>query len=258
MIPRRRIGFTLWEVSVVLLIVGGLLAGSGVLVTRSLQQRQQSETTAKLAAIQRALLDFRRAFDRLPCPADVTQSVEAADFGVEAHTELGIPDCLSGVPTANFSSGTTIEGMVPTKSLQLPDDYAFDAWGRRIMYAVDSRLAAKYADGDAFSHVPVTDSTPKIAVASVSSTMKTQDAAYVLVSFGANGHGAFPRIGGPTRINAGSTNLDELTNCHCENDGSSKEMEPRFVQGASRDNPSNWNDTFDDRVVFETVSGLAH
>jgi hypothetical protein len=209
-----------------------------------------------LAILQQALLDYRRAFNRLPCPADASMGIDSAAFGVEAFTAIDMPDCLSGSPAANFSDGSIVAGMIPTKTLQLPDDYAFDAWGRRIMYAVDNRLSARYSHTDAFTNVPITEATSRIAVMGPPPTIRTTEAVYALLSFGANGHGAFPRPGGSSRLNVGSINSEELANCSCQSDGTPQPFAALFVQQASTDSPSDINNAFDDIVVFASRNTL--
>jgi prepilin-type N-terminal cleavage/methylation domain-containing protein len=138
----RVVGFTLLEMSVVLIIITVIVAGGMAMFTGSLQKRQLAETQVKLKAIQQALYSFRLANSRIPCPADVTLAVTDTNFGVEGAT-LGT--CTGGSPAANFSTGNNVEGMVPTVTLGLPDEYAFDGWGRRLMYAADARFTATNA-----------------------------------------------------------------------------------------------------------------
>ena len=67
------------------------------------------------------------------------------------------------VPTATFYALLSYyypEGMVPVRTLGLPDDYAIDGWGRRIFYGMDNRFATI----GAFSLIGVNDSTARISI----------------------------------------------------------------------------------------------
>lgn len=147
-------------------------------------------------------------------------------------------------------------GMVPTKTLGLPDDYAFDGWGRRMMYAVDVGLNRV----NGFTTIPASDTSTRMTVKDASGNAKTTKAAYVLISYGPNGHGAIPRFGGYTRISSGSVNADELTNCGCNSNGNQVGggITGTFVQKAPTQDPTQTNhtDDFDDIVVFGTRSDL--
>ena len=122
------------------------------------------------------------------------------------------------IPTATFYSALqrAALGMVPTKALELPDDFAIDGWGRRIIYVVNP----SFTGTNAFTvTVPITMTssfcTSKRRPAAQSETTM---AAYVLMSTGPNGHGGWPRnFSGANiaRISSGSVNTDEQTNCHC-------------------------------------------
>lgn len=309
-------GFTILELGIVLLIISTVMGGIMVLFNQSIDQRQVQETQSKIAAIQKALLDYRIAFNRIPCPADVTQAIDATSsnyFGVEAANQ---GTCISGTPAANFSitaatfTGTTtngsavvtsvsstaglsigtlvsgtgitagtsiasidsstqitldtaatasnagvtisrntvVGGMVPTKTLQLPDDYAIDGWGRRIMYIVDVNMTA--AAGAA--NIPVTDSaTNRITVTGAGAGTKTTGAVYLLMSFGKNGHGGYIRNGSSTRLaNYISADADELTNCHCNSSAAATAFAASFVQKPAQVS------AFDDIVVYGTRADL--
>lgn len=308
--------FSLLELSVVLLIISVVMGGMMVLFNESIDKQQLKETEFKMAVIQKSLLDYRLAFNRIPCPADATSDMDATSnnyFGVEASNS---GTCISGTPAANFSiaassfTGTTtntsaivtsvsstaglsigtlvsgtgivagtaiaaidsatqitldtaatatnagvtisrntvVGGMVPTKTLQLPDDYAIDGWGRRIMYAVDVNLTA--ASG--FTNVPVADAaTNRITVNDATGAAKDTSAVYLLLSHGKNGHGSYPRSGGTARLaNYISADADELTNCHCDGSAVATAFSATFVQ-----KPASIS-TFDDLLLYGTRADL--
>lgn len=307
--------FTLLELSIVLIIISVIMGGAMVLFTRSLDLQQTKETQFKMAAIQDALLKYRRAFNRIPCPADVTRTMDATSsnyFGIEGANN---GTCTGGTPAANFSvtastfTGTTtngsavvtsvssttglavgtlvsgtgitagsyitsidsttqitinnaatatnagvtisiytaVGGMVPTKTLSLPDDYAVDGWGRRIMYMVDVNMTA--ASGAA--NIPVTDSsTTRITVKDATGAAKTSSAVYLLLSYGKNGQGGYNRSGSSTRLGSISSDADELTNCHCNANGTSGTFSSTFVQ-----KPATIG-VFDDLVLYAARADL--
>ena len=271
-------GFTLLEMSIVLILIGVIVGGSITIFTASLQKHQLDETLAKLQTIQATLYNYRVAFNRLPCPADITLALTDPNFGVEAAypgynaspAPLTSPgDCVEGTPRAYWNGGTASDGGVPTQTLRLPDDYGMDGWGRRIKYVVDTNFTAP----GAFTTNPYPDTTAPggarlnvfntrdVAGGGVHRTQLTNLAAYVLISFGPDGNGAFPRTGGTTSIGANTVNYDELTNCTCALDGTNSGqrvgMNPVYIQKAPTMNPANRFDNFGDVVVYGTRATLA-
>lgn len=201
----RVLGFSLLEMAVVLVIIAVLAAGGAVIFASQFQQRQAEVTQARMTKLQQALLDYRRTFKRLPCPADIkSYNVRDQYFGIEAANATGCNGSPAATYVYNMSTGSAVTctaaqhcvygGMVPTKTLKLPDDDAFDGWGNRIVYAVDS----DFAKADAFVTqsdiaADVQAGTTRIIVRSEHDDPKTIAAVYVLLSAGANGHGAYPR-----------------------------------------------------------------
>ena len=254
---KRRSGYSLIEMCIVLAIITTVVASGMTIFSNSLQQRQFKDTQKKLDVIQQALLNFRTAYNRIPCPADATMAVGATSsnyFGIEAATP---GTCTGSTPAANFSNGNNVEGMVPTKTLRLSDDYAFDGYGRRIMYAVDARFTAN----NAFITINASDTITRMTVNDSSGNPKTTTAAYVLLSMGPNGHGAYPRGTGTanlniasSRINVGSVNTDELNNCDCSSSAVATGLDGVFVQKTATQDSStpNHTDDFDDVVAFAT------
>lgn len=264
-------GFSLFEISIVLTIIGTVIAASTVLFNSYMKQSQYKDTVNKLAVIQKALLDYRRAYDRLPCPADVTIGISHPNyvmenllFGAEAQlwynpypgyvhgcydrTGAGfypsaniIDDYVNGIgsdqpaaPAMVSPVTQVVEGMVPTRTLGLSDDYAIDGWGRRIMYAVDATATSPPFT----SRIPLPDmgsgpNSSRITIipynftpsATLYANYKTSLAIYALISYGPDGHGGWPKSvnglyaygsGTVAPIDAGSQNAFQWVNCNCD------------------------------------------
>ena len=244
----RRRGFTLLELSIVLVIVALVtgMAASGTIGI--LSSARLSATNRRMAAIDAALMNFRIANDRLPCPADLTIAQGSANFGVEGANPGA---CTGGTPSANFSAAsatftfaTAAEGAVPTATLGLPNDFMVDGWGNRFRYAVDISMTAN----GAFPAMSVSCAYGAVTVKDLNGTARSSAAIYALISHGANGHGAYTPKG--VTLNAGSVNANEQTNCHCNSSGAATTYAPVYVQAAGSVDSSNALDNFDDLVTF--------
>jgi prepilin-type N-terminal cleavage/methylation domain-containing protein len=221
----KKTGFTLLELSVVLTIISlvtVMAITSGIAVISNVKQ---AATTKKMAAIEDALMAYRTANDRLPCPASLTTQITDINYGLEAGAGTGSsPVSATGVcwgasmlPKANFTSGNAAEGGVPVATLGLPNDFMFDGWGNRIRYAVDVTFTA----AGTFANTPIAAVCGALKVcdgqglATSTSCTKSRSngALYVLLSHGPNSQGAYSKTGLP--YNGGVQNTNELANCHC-------------------------------------------
>ncbi|MCW5631897.1 MAG: hypothetical protein KIT17_01040 [Rubrivivax sp.] len=228
-----------------LVIIGILLAGGAVIGLAGLEAKRVNLTVERMDRIHKALLGYTIAMGRLPCPANLTITSGTANYGVEAASNSNT--CVGGTPAANFSSsGGAAEGGVPTQTLQLPDELMYDAWGRRFRYAVNPAKTAS-------SSFPPASGTQcpgngALTVNDAAGSNRTTQGVYVLVSHGANGHGGYTRSGAV--FNAGSTNTDEQTNCHCNSSGTAGTYSATYVAKLPTASSSTATDKFDDIVSF--------
>lgn len=122
-------GFSLIELSVVLLISGILLVASFEGSKYILVQNQIDVTNKKLDMIQQAIDIYARSNGYLPCPAYL---------GV--NSGLAVNDCYNKTSSDStngyFQIGNVIVGAVPYKDLNLPANISYDAWGGKFTYTV--------------------------------------------------------------------------------------------------------------------------
>ncbi len=124
-------GFSLIELSVVVVVMALILGSILVPLTTQIGERRIVETRKLLAEIESALIGFAAANGRLPCPASATSS------GSESFAGGGSP---SDGNCSNF-----FDGFLPAATLGLDNvdnqGFALDAWGlaqNRIRYAVSN------------------------------------------------------------------------------------------------------------------------
>lgn len=265
-------GFTLLELAVVLTILALLIAGGLVLGTSQLEQGRLRDTQTKLNAVEEALAAYVVAFHRLPCPADLTLAPDNASAGKEVADTSG---CTTSTGIFHYQSGAieVFEGMVPARTLQLPDNYMLDGWGRRITYAVDGGSASLSSPlpfetgGEKFDANAAGDISVDVVGGNCASTATLRaDAAqpaggtpigalYILFSHGMNGHGAWFKQGGTLRVNANMNQNSEYENSHYTvlnvDDGSFNNC---FVQGelTVSNTATPETTTFDDILRFKT------
>jgi prepilin-type N-terminal cleavage/methylation domain-containing protein len=121
--PRRASGFTLVELSIVLVIFGLLIGGTLTFLSTQRDIVKLRETEKRLSEIRETLIGFAMVNGRLPCPAI------QGERGVEKSLVSEAGDCERNY--TGFVPGITL-GVVPTNA----DGYAVDAWENPIRYAV--------------------------------------------------------------------------------------------------------------------------
>jgi hypothetical protein len=174
---------------------------------------ERTEETLDRAVM--GIREFYKTNKRLPCPASLTVRQGANPFSGQI---------LYGMePTGNFACGGATAptlathgiheyrqsgtarwiriGMLPTRSLGLPDSAGIDGWGNRIWYTVIEELAESEAAFNGFTppaspHESISVVRQLSPLTSVVPLSSGDAMAYVLVSMGKDGIGAYTKSGG--------------------------------------------------------------
>ena len=262
-------GFTLLELSIVLLITSVLLGATLTIMTNKTDSDNIKETERRMDVIEKAIAAYVATNNiqtiphynnqAIPCPDSSLSAVTTATFGIGVGNASWSGNCdsigFNGSPGPAENDPLHEDmGGVPTKTLQIPDEYAFDAWGNRILYVMDERCHASInwnIEASASPAPPDMPGTPCsglftiVNTADVGSEIKTTEAIYVLISHGKNGYGAYSYSG--TQIPNPGSDIDELQNNRLQS-GACCTFAPNngvYVQKAA-------TTTFDDIVHYKT------
>lgn len=241
-------GFTLVEMSVVLVIVGLILGAAMSLGNTLLQRSRIATTTQKEEAIKTALISFIARNNRLPCPAVPTLAPGTAGYGAEAAT----PGTCTNVPTSGAGASLVLTGIVPWTALGLTDDAVLDGYYNRFTYIVSGPATALTSTtvagmrGNISLHTatPIALGAPATGNQSNDCTVNTYNACLAviaIVSHGANASGAYNSNGARLTLPTGT---DEAENT----DGNFSLVNKDFSEDTA--NP------FDDILLPATSSDL--
>ncbi|MEZ5918725.1 MAG: type II secretion system protein [Alphaproteobacteria bacterium] len=252
-------GFTLIEMSAVLLILGLLVAAGGRLYTQWLEFKAVEDTRTDITTANLALQNFLETYGRYPCPAGLTIDRDDPDYGREtdcADTSVAVggTGTVDGKADAYYvvasqraavtyksrSTGTdTTEvpririGALPFRMLGLEEEEAYDGWRRRLMYAVTENLGVS----DIFE--PEDGGVTIWNDQNASMTAEPDAAHFIVFSYGENGIGGYNYAGG--RVPCAVAGPEETINCNIDTDAIFKIAAMNTSGGASHN---------DDMFVF--------
>lgn len=161
--PKYIAGFTLVEITIVLLIVTLLLSGLIPTISSQVEQRKTNETLKQLDEIQQALIGYALTNGRLPCPASNTSN------GIESpSTGTGVCD----YPYNGFVPAATL-GIATVPDSKGNKGFAVDAWGNRIHFAVTIWSGNTFTIPNGMSSTGISSLAPDLLVCTTASASNT-------------------------------------------------------------------------------------
>lgn len=113
----RTRGFTLIEISIVLVVIGLLLSGGLLGIAPVLQSSRVTETNSKLDLIEDALILYALRNSCLPCPATGNLLSSNANIGLAVDDTQGAYQTACATDTCTNNA----QGIVPWRNLGLSD-----------------------------------------------------------------------------------------------------------------------------------------
>ncbi|MBN8543939.1 MAG: hypothetical protein J0M34_06720 [Alphaproteobacteria bacterium] len=180
---RNQRGLSLVIVAVLLVVIG--VAAGTVLMRKDTEAVWNPRTGShtNLERIQQALIDYQRTNHRLPCVAPRNVLPSAVGYAEELANCAAGAAATGGTVRLDIGGGVHIRiGTIPTKTLGLTESAGEDEWKNRILYAVSEALTDPYQFTTASGVIRVNDAA---------GAAKLTNAAFVIVSHGADGKGGY-------------------------------------------------------------------
>lgn len=262
-------GFTLLEMVIVVGIIGAMLGAYLSFYQPRQNAQAYADTSLRMERVLNALSSYALRTNTLPCPARSNEDPASNNFG--AATTISCP-----------SGATSIQGIIPFKTIGLAQDDAVDGFGRYFTYIVNGGTTTAVGVVDRSTDDPLTMTDDRsyfcnaataggmtvrrtiITAGGPSTTNEATNVAVVLISHGIDGYGAF---------NMTLTNFNDRTtgNSIGSSTGSLNNLvgtyERRNAVDQSTDDTdiSDYNTTinpianhFDDKVVYLTRPGVVN
>ena len=176
-------GFTLIELAIVLTTMSVGFASAISIASSKAGIVQTKETSRELTDLDKSIVSYVKKHGTLPCPADATVDMSASNAGLSKPNPDDDPTNTSCRLANQVTEDGMAVGMLPFRTLNVPSSYAIDAYGNRLTYAVTETLTDQSTCNNAQGIITLMDETGAINV---------NNAAYVLLSHGKNGVGAWP------------------------------------------------------------------
>lgn len=262
--PRLTTGFSLLELSVVLVIVSIVvvmgLEGIGILMSRTAYQTTQE----RMQVIKKALADYRRVYGYLPCPGSYIDDTSSGAYGKEQRNGSGVCNPLinlSPVTTATLDSGATYYGTLPVRDLGLPPAYMKDAYGSKFRYVVTRALTV-------YSTFRTNQGAIEVRTGRLEQPCNTlcqvlsNKAAYAVISFGSDRRGSV--VGGSISpylcvASASSSYWDGMidsANCRTGSEPLTAAIPTNAIYDSSYNSGGIEDRHFDDLVIWQTRGQL--
>lgn len=175
-------GYTLAELSISTSIIAMLAVGGLAILQKKNDSDKVKETITKMVKIETALKGFIRVNGYIPCPSVSATTESSTNFG----NSSGIYDETAKICSTGLTNET---GVVPVRTLGLPDDTAYDGWGRKFTYrsASASGSATDFSDINFKGNIAIVD-LKGIHKTNINEPQPNNDGAiYIIISHGANG-----------------------------------------------------------------------
>lgn len=255
--------FSLIELSIVLVIISVLIAGTLSVSVTGLNNAKIKITNDRIAAIYKAMGNYLQVNKTLPCPASLRKMKTESNYGTSVGSAGA---CFSGAADGVFKSNNqanVMYGMVPVKTLGLANEMGEDGFGNKFVYVVNKAFTlAEYptaTDNSGFSYHS-TSGNDMLLVLQMPSTNTVDGVVMAIISLGINKYGAFNATS--SSPNGGSADTYEPQNYlaniveggggNTADYGVNATYSGRVVLASS----STTSDTFDDIVFFKSRNDL--
>ncbi len=215
---KTKTAFTFIELALVITIVGIIIAILVPSYNNFSNNYKTKLTNERIKIIYNALGNYARSNKHLPCPASMLYINSDANYGISENCLIASPSGNGKIwYSASSQHNNLWYGMVPVKTLGLNPEVANDGFGNRFAYAV----LRGYADPNYFGsddnstftgtgynynygspgnsyigllgmdRIRILEANAKLSGSGVTAKIVTDEAIFIIISYGPNGSGAW-------------------------------------------------------------------
>lgn len=205
-------GFTLVELSIVIMISGILMAAWLDAGRLALENKRRSVTMERIDLVRDAMAHYMARNGAYPCPAAPVSSAPG-DLKVEDCATLDDADMAEaeahGIAFINSKAGRKIiEGSIPYRLLNIPRETTLDGWNDQFTYAVTAGLTSHDTFNANDGGIGIVDENDTSLINPPASAL------WALVSHGPDGSGAW--YDGAAAARSCPSGRSETANCDHE------------------------------------------
>ncbi|MBI1300954.1 MAG: hypothetical protein GC137_04755 [Alphaproteobacteria bacterium] len=207
-------GFSLVEMASVIVIIGALLVPTLLLLENYKREEKVENNKDKLSNIVRHITNFENVYGYYPLPASGFASSGDLEYGHAISSPASAPygTCSNGVCHIASVAGNPAEGVIigviPFKTMSLPEEDAYDEYGSRIIYAVSRSLTDPATFDPNGGVIEILDENAESVVTPPASVN------FLVLSHGANRIGATTKQGfSVATLCSQATSVVEALNC---------------------------------------------
>jgi prepilin-type N-terminal cleavage/methylation domain-containing protein len=220
-------GFTLIELSIVIIIMGLLSTVFLASLKTSMMGRERKVTLENLESAQLALKSYLAMNDAYPCPASRNALKDSKEYGRSISQcmpeQASLVTTLTGRDITAAVAGRDRRmvriGVLPFRSLSLSDAKAVDGWGNLLQYAVTESLTDPLLFDQNKGAIDV------VAEDGQSRIVPSGSVQYVIFSTGRDGGGGITASG---KMSKRQCPLDMLQTENCDDDAVFMDSEARY------------------------------
>ncbi len=220
-------GFSLIELSIVMVIVGLLLSAAMAYSKVEREQRLMQDKKGGLAQVETALRSYYIMNGSYPCPAGTVYKKSDAQFGralekcrYDQLEGWGVPEETGVHVSENPAGKSVVTGIFPFRSLGISDRAGMDVYGNLLQYAVSEDLT----DPARFSQLA--GAIDVVADNGQSRLSPSFSAQFVVFSTGQNGRGGYSSDG----VAGFPCESDTPEGENCDNDAVFMDSGPQFAK----------------------------
>ncbi|MEW6713058.1 MAG: prepilin-type N-terminal cleavage/methylation domain-containing protein [Candidatus Riflebacteria bacterium] len=163
---KQKLGFTLMEIMVVIIVIAVLASVAGPMIGSITDQGRASATKSKISSIKSAIMAYKSDVGRYPFFGEACNAGYKLAYNESSSKLLGNGEGNNVFVNENIGIlGNVCDFKIPNYRRKWkgpyfesgPDDFMYDAWGTKMNYTVNDKSVYMHSAGTDMNHEAIND-----------------------------------------------------------------------------------------------------